>query len=41
MLKQGDAYNGVSLKSVDPEAKTATFAVEDGRSFTLSVSQGG
>ena len=41
VLRQGDAYNGVALLSVDPVAKTATFRAGTGRSFTLSVNDGG
>ncbi len=41
VLKRGDVYNGVALLNVDPVARTATFGLGNGRSFTLSVNQGG
>ncbi|MCR6480977.1 hypothetical protein NU688_32805 [Variovorax sp. ZS18.2.2] len=41
VMQPGDAYNGIALKSVDPVSKTATFGYEGGRTFTLSISQGG
>ena len=41
VLKPGDVYNGIALKSVDPVAKTATFGLRNGRSLTLSVQEGG
>lgn len=41
ILRPGDVINGVSLKAADPAAGSATFGVNDGRSFTLSVQNGG
>ena len=41
VLKRGDVYNGVALIDVDPVARTATFGLGNGRSFTLSANQGG
>lgn len=39
-LRPGDVINGVSLKSADPATGSATFGVNDGRSFTLSAGNG-
>lgn len=41
VLRPGDRYNGVVLLSADPAAGTASFQVQGGRSFTLSVQAGG
>jgi hypothetical protein len=41
VLRPGEQFNGVALLSADPAAGTATFQVQGGRPFTLSLKAGG
>lgn len=41
VLRPGDVVNGLSLKSADPVARTATFVAPGSQGLTLSVNSGG